>query len=402
MARTLMFNTHPMPLRPRNGYDPDDIKMLTDEEVNKPTRHNILEALVWIVEDSGHGGQVPDKNGDEIDQNDEGFSIAYFLLVGQSADNHAFEDILCYDSLIIIDDQLRKYTEYSGPCLLVVSLRLCSIAVIPGRFWYNCIGQCCETTSGSDISADVICWSGAKDNQTSADTLEGGVMTSAFIKVFEYNPKQSYKELLHSIRTIVECGYYKQIPQLGSSLPIDTNSKKVAIVGEKTVDFGWIFQNLVLLSLGITRVTSRRIFLGRYETLGDDASPEECTKLFGRMTSDYQEHLVVRILARDLHDAYLPVLRTGQTVETTRAWIRRVDEERFTFECSGKPSTRANNEVLALCEDKSIKWVEDDKWAEKMRLLVTLLGEYILTTKSRIIFYYIPKKGMCRMSDINP
>ncbi len=69
----------------------------------------------------------------------------------------------------------------------------------------------------------------------------------------------------------------------------------------------------------------------------------------------------------------LPSLEPSQA-EIVRAWIRRVDEERTVLERAGKPS-RANNEVFALCEDKSIKWAEDDKWAEKMRLLVTLPGE---------------------------
>ncbi|PBK65048.1 hypothetical protein ARMSODRAFT_892310, partial [Armillaria solidipes] len=49
--------------------------------------------------------------------------------------------------------------------------------------------------------------------------------------------------------------------------------------------------------------------MGQYETLRDNATPEECAKMFGRMTSDYQVHLLVRILARDLHDAGFHVLR---------------------------------------------------------------------------------------------
>ncbi len=64
---------------------------------------------------------------------------------------------------------------------------------LTGTFQYNCIGKCYGTAPGLDISADVvsicclfltddenitqICWSGAKDNQESADATEGGVMT---------------------------------------------------------------------------------------------------------------------------------------------------------------------------------------------------------------------------------
>ncbi|KAK0207452.1 hypothetical protein IW262DRAFT_1302783 [Armillaria fumosa] len=138
--------------------------------------------------------------------------------------------------------------------------------------------------------------------------------------------------------------------------------------------------------------------MGQYETLGDDATPEECAKMFGKMTSDYQVHLPpVRILARDLHDAAVPVLRyeirwmpeqnrkdgrirytwnghEPSQAEIARAWIRRVDEERTNLEREGRLS-RSNDEVFALCEDKSITWVKDDKWTEKMRLFVTLPGE---------------------------
>ncbi|KAK0194738.1 hypothetical protein F5146DRAFT_257847 [Armillaria mellea] len=88
-------------------------------------------------------------------------------------------------------------------------------------YTYNCIGQYYGTTPGLDVSADVICWSGAKDNQKGRETSKGGVMTNAFIEAFKHNPKQSYKGLLHSIRTIVEYKGYKRIPQLGSSRQID-------------------------------------------------------------------------------------------------------------------------------------------------------------------------------------
>lgn len=46
-----------------------------------------------------------------------------------------------------------------------------------------------------------------------------------------------------------------------------------------------------------------------YRQLGDDAAPEECVRLFGDILSDWQVHLPVRILARDLHEAGFPVLR---------------------------------------------------------------------------------------------
>ncbi|KAK0186608.1 caspase domain-containing protein [Armillaria mellea] len=199
------------------GYQTQDITTLTDETNDKPTKDNILKALSSLVKDaqtgdllflhySGHGGQVPDKNGDEEDKEDE---------------VHILEDIECLDSSVITDD-VRKYMKYSSPCLPGAVLRLCSIAATLGQFWYNCRGKRYESKSKLCISADVVCWSGAKDNQLGADTPRGGVMTCAFIDSLKLKPMQSYKELLHSIRTIVN-RKGNQTPQLCSSNPIDAN-----------------------------------------------------------------------------------------------------------------------------------------------------------------------------------
>ncbi|SJL15139.1 uncharacterized protein ARMOST_18624 [Armillaria ostoyae] len=180
----------------RNGYYADDIKILTDEGDDKPTRNNILKALSWLVEGaqsndslflhySGHGGQVPDKNGDEIDQNDEA------IITHERADSFATQEI---------HGILRSLPPRCQLTALFDSCHSGTILDLP--YAYNCVGQCYDTTSGLDISADVICWSGAKDNQTSADTPEGGVMTRAFIEAFEDKPGgKSYKQLLHSIRS---------------------------------------------------------------------------------------------------------------------------------------------------------------------------------------------------------
>jgi len=74
--------------------------------------------------------------------------------------------------------------------------------------------------------ADVISWSGCKDSQTSADTVEAGqatgAMSYAFITALTKRPQQSYKELLNNIRAILRQGY-SQKPQLSASHPIDTD-----------------------------------------------------------------------------------------------------------------------------------------------------------------------------------
>ena len=71
--------------------------------------------------------------------------------------------------------------------------------------------------------ADVIMWSGSKDEQTSADTRLGGeasgALSWAFVTSLKKNHQQSYVQLLNSIRDELS-GRYQQRPQLSSSHPL--------------------------------------------------------------------------------------------------------------------------------------------------------------------------------------
>jgi hypothetical protein len=71
--------------------------------------------------------------------------------------------------------------------------------------------------------ADVIMWSGSKDDQTSQDAVEAGqatgAMSWAFINALKKNPEQSYVQLLNSIRDELATKY-SQKPQLSCSHPL--------------------------------------------------------------------------------------------------------------------------------------------------------------------------------------
>lgn len=71
--------------------------------------------------------------------------------------------------------------------------------------------------------ADVILWSGSKDDQTSADasiaSQATGAMSWAFITAIKQNPNQTYLELLNSIRDVL-ASKYSQKPQLSCSHPL--------------------------------------------------------------------------------------------------------------------------------------------------------------------------------------
>ncbi|KAK0495579.1 peptidase C14, caspase domain-containing protein [Armillaria luteobubalina] len=203
-----------------HGYQAQDITMLTDETDNKPTKDNILNALSSLVKGaqtndlfflhySGHGGQVFDKNGDE--------------------DDGADEVIECVDSSVITDDDIHTILQSLPPgCRLTALFDSChSGTVLDLPYSYNCRGQRTGTESNLRISANVVCWSGAKDSQLGADTPYGGVMTCAFIESLQHKPTQSYKDLLHSIRTIVDRKKGNQTPQLYSSNQINAEAQFV-------------------------------------------------------------------------------------------------------------------------------------------------------------------------------
>lgn len=80
-----------------------------------------------------------------------------------------------------------------------------------------------KTIATKTSPADVVMWSGSKDDQTSQDAnIAGqatGAMSWAFISALKKNPQQSYVQLLNSIREELS-SRYTQKPQLSCSHPL--------------------------------------------------------------------------------------------------------------------------------------------------------------------------------------
>ncbi|KAL6304173.1 caspase domain-containing protein [Sparassis latifolia] len=254
------------------GYNQDDIVMLTDDSNNPrsiPTKANMIEAMQWLVRGaqpndslffhySGHGGQTKDLDGDEEDGYDEVIYPVDFQHNG-----HIVDDLL-HDILV---------KPLPAGCRLTAIFDSChSGSALDLPYLYNHVGKikepnlAAEAAQGllsaamsyarGDLSgvftsvsglvkgvtgnrqatnitmqtktspADAISFSGCKDSQTSADTVEAGqatgAMSYAFIASLRQNKNQSYQQLLLSVREIL-ARKYSQIPQLSSSHPMDTN-----------------------------------------------------------------------------------------------------------------------------------------------------------------------------------
>ncbi|KAJ8520069.1 hypothetical protein ONZ45_g3096 [Pleurotus djamor] len=253
------------------GYSKDNIVTLTDDTTDSrrmPTKENIIRAMNWLVSDaqpndslffhySGHGGQTKDLDGDEGDGFDEVIYPVDFEENGHIVDDDMHEIMVkplppgcrltaIYDSChsgTALDLPYVYSTEgkLKEPNLAAeVGEGLLSAATSyargdMGSMFGTAMGIFKSVTSSTKAEkiakatrtspADVISWSGCKDDQTSADTQEAGqatgAMSFAFVSALRQNSQQSYQQLLNNVRDILRDNY-SQKPQLSSSHPMDT------------------------------------------------------------------------------------------------------------------------------------------------------------------------------------
>ncbi|KAI9843307.1 MAG: Ca(2+)-dependent cysteine protease [Thelocarpon superellum] len=254
------------------GYAREDMVILTDDQQNQmsqPTKQNILRAMHWLVRDarpndslffhySGHGGQTPDLDGDEDDGYDEVIYPVDFRQAGHIVDDDMHDimvkPLLPGVRLTAIFDSCHSGSALDLPYIystqgvlkepnLAKEAGMGLLSAVSayargdlGGIASTAIGLFKKVTTGDEAReramatktspADVIMWSGSKDDQTSQDAqIAGqatGAMSWAFITALKKNPQQSYVQLLNSIRDEL-AQKYDQRPQLSCSHPLNTN-----------------------------------------------------------------------------------------------------------------------------------------------------------------------------------
>ncbi|RIB12208.1 caspase domain-containing protein [Gigaspora rosea] len=223
------------------NFKESDITVLTDDQDDpskKPTKEHMLEGMRALVADaqqhdsyflhfSGHGGQRVDLDGDEADGYDETIMPLDFKTNGE-----------------IIDDEMHNILVDGLPagCRLTVVFDSChSGTVLDLPYVYSTHGKVKESKLSSSFEdkrirrknletksspADVIMFSGCKDEQTSADASENGAatgaMSHALITTLKHDSTQTYQSLLNNIRDFLR-DRYSQKPQLSASHPMDMN-----------------------------------------------------------------------------------------------------------------------------------------------------------------------------------
>lgn len=195
------------------GFAPSEIVMLRDDDPSNMPRKALivqeLQALVAanpvnaVIVYSGHGAQMADTGGEEVDGKDE--------------------VIVPCDYQLIKDDELNAILKpYKGSGLAIFDC--CHSGTILD-FSFN--GVNASATASGSVANGLICFSGCQDNDFSAETfsdvagLPQGAMTAGLIAVLrrlKYFP--AVDALWTELKKELRGNGFTQIPQLSASMEV--------------------------------------------------------------------------------------------------------------------------------------------------------------------------------------
>jgi hypothetical protein len=207
-----------------------NVCLMTDDTTKKPTKQNIVDEFTNLLRYSvsgdflvftfsGHGSNIVDRSGDEVDGRDE--MIIPYDYNGQ---------------IYVLDDELRKIidTHLKPDVKLLMFFDSChSGTMLDLKYHYLDSDNYEKTTMNGNVAVtkgQIVTISGCKDSQYSADTIvnlngkenmSSGAMTYAFLKCIK--PSMSFRELLQQMRLLLKSDGYDQVPQLlsGQELNLD-------------------------------------------------------------------------------------------------------------------------------------------------------------------------------------
>lgn len=201
----------------QNGFQENDINILTDLTPITATKDNILYAFKNLLINSqegdllfllysGHGSYTYDNNNDE--------TTGYDQLI-----------VPC-DLNIIVDDELKSIiqTYLKEKVTLFAMFDSCfSGSVLDLRYQYMDslnYDNFTENTKELETKGNVFMISGCSDYQTSADTVINnkatGAMTWALNDTLNTYPNCSWRNLVKHMRNLLRTSEYDQIPQFSS------------------------------------------------------------------------------------------------------------------------------------------------------------------------------------------
>jgi hypothetical protein len=227
---------------------------------DKPTKRKILDAMRWLADGaragdtlflhySGHGTQMRDQDGDEADGYDEALVPADYNHMGCIRDDDVFA-IVCRDLPRGVRVTCVADCCHAGSIMdLEFEWRWRGETFIqaPPRKRRQIAGnkpsirsRDFKIVSKKSTEADVLLFSGCKDEQTSSDVSNvsnfahkysgpgkaGGACTNALAEVLHGGPNGviGFGKLLELMQKNLKRRRFEQIPQLSSSKKVDMNS----------------------------------------------------------------------------------------------------------------------------------------------------------------------------------
>jgi hypothetical protein len=198
------------------GYSSENITIMSDNTIIKPTRQGILLAIDTLIEQSrenneedckeiffhysGHGTSIPDTDNNEIDGRDE-------CLVS------------CDNSIIVDDELYTRLVSQVGNIKTICIIDAChSGSALDLPFRYNFMKHKWELVSNVHANTNVLLISGCKDSEFSSDAyINGtyqGALTNGFLHAVKNCSSDNLFEFVSYIRRYLKRNKYTQTPQL--------------------------------------------------------------------------------------------------------------------------------------------------------------------------------------------
>jgi metacaspase-1 len=195
------------------------------------TTQNVIDAItsaaqqlksgdILFLSYSGHGGQVPDRNDEEEeDQMDETWCLfdrqliddELYALWGKFARGVRIFMLSdsCHSGSVARDPELQQITAAHGKAR-VLPAEVQAATYRSHKSFYDGLQTANPSGDRVDIDASVILISGCQDNQTSADGARNGLFTEMLLKVWSGGKFKG--NLLHFQRRISACMPWYQSP----------------------------------------------------------------------------------------------------------------------------------------------------------------------------------------------
>jgi hypothetical protein len=218
------------------GFKEKNIMVITDNTIKKPTKHNIIKGIKWLMNNnnknptklflhySGHGSYVKDKNNEELDGKDECLVPLDYKQSG-----------------MIIDDDIKKmiYPFVKKNTNFIGLIDACHSSTMLDLKYSFEVKQTDNKTTKFDVvshnydravEGKIMLFSGCEDKQTSADAYINnrfqGAMTYAFTKSLKVNNYDiTYEKLLSEIHIIMKNSHFTQRPTFSSDKSIAFEDK---------------------------------------------------------------------------------------------------------------------------------------------------------------------------------